>query len=509
MEMNLGSILRISANKYPHRDAVIFENDRATFAELQERVNQRAHGLLGLGIQKGDHVATLAVNCRELVETIFAVLRIGAVLVPLNIRLSATELSYIIDHSDVSTIIFLKGFEGIIGQIQPRLKQVKRFLVIGGSPSPNFIDFNAAAAEQSKDEPSIEVQEQDVAMILYTAGTTGRPKGAVLTHENWLWSAINGTIAFRVRPGLRSLIVYPFFHVAGFINLFVCIFSAAPLVTLQKFDPIKFLELIEREKVDRMANPPTVYNRILQAPDVEKYDLSSIRYLMSGAEVMPDETRNQLRRLFPRAGIFDNYGMTEACSFLTSRPEEYTESKPYSVGVPAISVEVRVVDDQGNDVAPNVTGEIIARGPNVMKEYYKDPERTAEALRHGWFYTQDLGRFDEDRFLYVIERKHNMIISGGENVYPREVEEVLYRHPKILEAAVYGCPDPIWGQRVHAAVVLKPGEKMTAEEIFEFCRGDLGSYKRPKSVDFVKSLPRNPAGKVLRYRLKKDDPSQS
>jgi acyl-CoA synthetase (AMP-forming)/AMP-acid ligase II len=194
---------------------------------------------------------------------------------------------------------------------------------------------------------------------------------------------------------------------------------------------------------------------------------------------------------------------------LTSLSEEYTESKPFSVGIPAISVELRVVDDHGRDVPPGAVGEIIARGPNVMKEYYKDPSRTAEALQHSWLYTQDLGRFDEDRFLYIIERKHNMIISGGENIYPKEVEDVLYRHPKILEAAVYGTLDKTWGQRVHAAVVLKPGEKMTAEEFFEYCREELGSYKRPKSVDFMKALPRNPAGKVLRYQLQDKHGSSS
>jgi acyl-CoA synthetase (AMP-forming)/AMP-acid ligase II len=454
-------------------------------------------------------VATLASNCKELVETIFAILTIGALLVPLNIRLSPRELSYVLDHGDVSTLIFLTGFEEIAQKVQPMVSRIERFLAMGGNPPPGFVDFDAITAQQGKEEPPGEVEEEDVAMILYTAGTTGKPKGVVLTHKSWLWSAMNGTTSFRVRPGMKTLTVYPFFHAAGFFNLFISVFNAAPLVTLQKFDPDRFLKIMEREKVNRVANPPTIYNRILQVPDIGRYDLSSVRYLMSGAEVMPDETRNQLKKIFPGAGIYDNYGLTETCSFLTSRSEEYTESKPFSVGIPAISVELRVVDDHGRDVPPGAVGEIIARGPNVMKEYYKDPSRTAEALQHSWLYTQDLGRFDEDRFLYIIERKHNMIISGGENIYPKEVEDVLYRHPKILEAAVYGTLDKTWGQRVHAAVVLKPGEKMTAEEFFEYCREELGSYKRPKSVDFMKALPRNPAGKVLRYQLQDKHGSSS
>jgi acyl-CoA synthetase (AMP-forming)/AMP-acid ligase II len=275
MEMNLGSILRISASRYPHREAVIFENDRTTFIELQEKVNQRAHALLSLGVKKGDHVATLASNGKELVETIFAVLRLGAVLVPLNIRLSPRELSYIIDHADVSTLIFRAEFEGLIRQVQPTIKKLDRFLSIGENPLVDFIDFNGVAARQPQEEPWGEVREEDVAMILYTAGTTGNPKGVVTTHKSWLWSAMNGTSSWRIHPGIKSLTVYPLFHAAGFFNFFISILNSVPLVMLQKFDPVKFLELIEKEKINRVANPPAVYNMMLQARDIGKYNLGS------------------------------------------------------------------------------------------------------------------------------------------------------------------------------------------------------------------------------------------
>jgi len=302
---------------------------------------------------------------------------------------------------------------------------------------------------------------------------------------------------------MKSLTVYPLFHAGSIANLAGNIFAGYTLVILKAFDPVQMLQLIQEEKVNRLGNPPTVYKMILQQPDIEKYDLSSVRYLMSGSEVMPDATRNQLKKVFPNAGIIDNYGMTETCGGTTSRSEEYTEAKPYSVGLPPVSLRVRVVNEQGEDTAPGEVGEIIVRGPNVMQEYYKDPEKTAEALRNGWLYTQDLGRLDEDGFLYIVERKKNMIISGGENIYPKEVEDVLYRHPKIAEVAVYGAPDEVWGEKVCAAVVLKKGEQLTAEEVIEFSKQNLASFKKPKFVEFVDELPKSPIGKVLRTELKK------
>jgi acyl-CoA synthetase (AMP-forming)/AMP-acid ligase II len=218
---------------------------------------------------------------------------------------------------------------------------------------------------------------------------------------------------------------------------------------------------------------------------------------------MPDETRRRLMKTFTRAGIIEGYGMTETCGITTVRQKEYTDSKPYSVGLTPSIIQVRVVDEQGDEVAPNEIGEIIVRGPNVMKEYYKDPEKTAEALRDGWLWTHDLGRRDKEGFLYIIERKNDMIKSGGENIYPKEVEDILYRHPKIAEAAVFGVRDPVWGQNVFAAVVLKNGAKMRSEEVIQYCKENLASFKKPKHVEFVDSLPRSPIGKVLRSELRK------
>lgn len=281
-----------------------------------------------------------------------------------------------------------------------------------------------------------------------------------------------------------------------------CLFNASPQVVLKKFDPKDVLDWIEKEKVNRLMSPATLYNMIVQVPDIEHYDLSSVYWLGHGAERMADETRNRLAELFPRAGIFHPYGMTESCAVITARPVEYEEAKPASVGIPPLLMDMRVVDEQGQDVSPGVVGEIIARGPNIMKEYYRDPEQTAEALRQGWLYTSDLGWVDEDGFLYVVERKQEMIKTGGENIYPKEVEEVLYTHPKIAEAAVFGLPDEIWGQKVCAAVVLKKGEQMKFEEVIGFCKENLASFKKPKEVMFLEDLPRAASGKVKRSELR-------
>ncbi|MCP4757352.1 MAG: long-chain fatty acid--CoA ligase [Proteobacteria bacterium] len=503
MEMTLAVMLELVAQKYSEREAVLFEDARATYAQLDDAVNRRANALLQLGIGKGDHVGTLFSNCMEAIETFFAVWRIGAVLVPLNFRLSPSELAFVAKHSDLSSIVFLEHFAETVRTLRPDVPQVERFLYVGERSPSDFIDLETAVSESSSTATVVAVTGNDHATIIYTAGTTGIPKGVMATHGNWMWSVVNMVSSFPVSSEIKSLTVYPFFHAAAFANLLSGLFMGAALFVAKAFDPQRILELIQEEGIGRLGNPPTVYNMILQVPGIDQYDLSSVRYLMSGSEVMPDEVRNKLKKVFPGAGIFDNYGMTETCGFQTSRSAEYTESKPYSVGLPAIALNLRLVDQQGLAVPAGEIGEITVRGPNVMKGYYRNPEKTAEAIRDGWLYTSDLGRLDKDGFLTIVERKNHMIISGGENIYPKEVEDVLYRHSKVGEAAVFGLPDTNWGEKVCAAVVLNPGESAEEEEIVRFCQDNLAGFKKPKRVIFMDALPRSPIGKVLRSVLKK------
>lgn len=503
MDMTLTDILRISAGKYPDKEAIIVEGQRATFLQLYQRVNQRANVLQQRGIKKGDHVATLAKNSLELIECVFAILKVGAVLTPLSYRLSIGELAYILNYLDVKTLIYSTSFENEIHQIGVQTPKVSTFLPIIGPCPPGFIDFEMETRQQPVHHDGPEINDNDVATVLCTAGTTGRPKGVVATHQAWMWSCLNCILALKINRQTISLMVYPMFHVAAFLNLFSLMFSGSTLVLMKDFDPEIVLKLIEQEKINRLGNPPSVYNMILQVPDIGKYNLDSVRLLNSAAEIMPEETRKQIQKAFPNAGIFDNYGMTETCSLVTSRSEEHTESRPNSVGLPVISVELRVEDEQGNVLPPGEIGEIVVRGPNLMTEYYKDKETTRQSLRNGWLYTQDLGYTDKEGFLYIVERKQHMIISGGENIYPKEVEDVLYGHPKILEAAVFGVPDKIWGQNVCAAVVLKPNCEMSAEEVIGYCKDRIASFKKPKKVIFLSKIPRNAVRKVLRTELKK------
>lgn len=504
MQTTLGNLLRLNANKYPTKEGVAFEDRRATFEELDRQSNRRANAFLKAGVKKGDHVATFGNNSMELIEAFFGLWRIGAVPVPLNIRLSPSELTYIVNHSDASAILFLKSYEDTILEIAKDLRKVERFFCAGGECTERFIDIDSETSLQSETSPSIEVTEGDVATIIYTAGTTGKPKGAVATHRNWVWQIVNSLMAtwsYSFQP-LRVLSANPFFHVGGFVNLFWSIFNGGSLFILKKFEPRDMLYWIEREKIERVQGPSTIYKMLLQVPEIGKFDLSSVRVVGSGAESMPHEIRTQLKKIFPRAGIWEFYGMTEAGGVLTVRSEVHTASKPFSVGKVHLFEELRVVDEKGNPVPTGEIGEIIVRGPHIMEGYYKDAVRTAESLRDGWFFTQDLGRFDEEGFLYVIERKHNMIISGGENIYPKEVEDVLFHHPAVADVAVFGLPDRLWGQKVCAAIVPKTGAQLTRDEVIEFCRQRVAGYKKPKSVFFVESLPRNAVGKVVRTELK-------
>ncbi|MBW1788333.1 MAG: long-chain-fatty-acid--CoA ligase [Deltaproteobacteria bacterium] len=502
MDMTLDRLLTVTAGKYPEREAFVFEDARTTFSTFQERVNQRANCLLSLGVYKGEHVATLSKNAMGLVESIFAFWRIGAVPVPLNFRLSPGELTYMVIHSDATTILFSREYDEIARHFRENCDAVSRYLCMGRECPDDWLDFDGETTKASSESPGTRVNEEDMATILYTAGTTGRPKGVVATHRNWAWSTLNGCFSWGIEPEVR-LTVYPLFHAASIVHILMSVATASTLVVLREFDARRVLELVETEKVNRLGNPPTVYNMLLQVPDIMRYDLSSVRHLASGAEIMPDETRRRLLSVFPGAGISENYGMTESCALLASRAEAQTERKPYSVGRPLHFVEIRIVDGEGRDAPPGEVGEVIARGPNIMKGYYKEAEKSAEALGGGWLHTQDMGKQDEDGFLYIVERQQHMIISGGENIYPKEVEDVLYRHPKIVETAVFGLPDRVWGEKVCAAVVLKKGERLSEEDIGDFCKRTLASFKKPKSVFFVDALPRSAVGKVLRTELKK------
>jgi len=502
--MNVGSLLTIQANKFPDRTALIYENKRFTFLEFDRRSNQMANALLRFGLQKGDRVAALLFNSPELVEVFLGAAKVGGVFTPINFRLAADEVIYLVNHSDARVFVFGEEFFSLVGDILPRLSKVEKFISVGRAAFPRVVEYEPLLEDSPVEEPGITVSEEDECQMLYTSGTTGRPKGAVLTHGNVLWNLVSTLLAREDKEGEIALVSGPLYHAAALNNHFLIRLALAGASVLMKhFDPRIFMEIIQKEKVNVISGAPAMFHLLLNLPEVEKYDTGSITRCTLGSSTLPDETKKKLLKLFPNAGgVYDVYGATEVSPTLTVLKAADSFRKTACVGPAVPFLEVRIVDSQDREVPRGETGEIICRGPNVMKGYYKDPEGTAEALKGGWLHTGDIGRMDEEGFVYIVDRKKDMIISGGENIYPREIEELLYHHPKIREAAVVGIPDPLWGESVKAFVVLKPGMSMSEEEVIEYCKSHLASYKKPKVVAFADSLPRNPSGKVLKNLLR-------
>lgn len=501
-QLTLGEVLARWSRRTPDREALVFKDKRYTYSQFNERVNRLANSLMGLGIGKGDKVAVLFMNCMEIMECYFALAKIGAVVVPNNFRYTGRELAYQIDQSDSKALIFSEMFQEVVNSIRPQLPKVKLYICVSEKGVEDTTDYERLVQEGSPEEPLVPVEDDDPAFIMYTAGTTGRPKGAVLTHKNQIMLAINASIERGAGLIGKQLLVFPLFHEAATGFVIIGAFLGATTVILDTPAPENIMTAIQEEKIQSVGLVPALWNWIVNHPNFKDYDLSSLEQGTTGAAPMPLELKRKIVELLPNMRLSEAFGMTETTASGTLAQHEDFLAKQGTVGKVTINVEIRVVDDNDNDVPVGEVGEIVYRGPTVLKEYYKMPEATAEAFKRGWFHSGDLVRQDEAGFVYVVDRKKDMIISGGENIYPAEIEEVLYTHPKILEAAVIGVPDPDWGESVKAIVVPKQGETLTEEEVIEHCKKNLASYKKPKSVDFVDALPRNPQGKVLKFALR-------
>jgi len=505
----LGEIIARNGRKFPNKEAVIFGDTRLTYRQFNARINRLAHALMDIGIKKGEHVAILMFNCHQYLESYYALAKIGAVAVPLNFRLHAEELKYVINNADAVAIIMGGPFVPTVRDMQADLPQVRQYISVAAVPVEGMLHYESLIEKYPDHEPLVLVDEEDPAFIMYTAGTTGRPKGAVITHKNeiLMWILVGTEVASEPGVGgldeLRALAAPPVFHLAAFGYCQAHLMAGATLVlTTQVFDPAEILRLIQDERIDSLILIPAMANFLLQSPDIDKYDKSSLKIWASGAAILPTQTRKDFAKHFPGVKIFDIFGQTEMCPVVTILKPSDSLRKEASVGKTIAFVESRVVDNDDRDVPVGSVGEAIYRGPTVMKEYYKNPQATAEAFRGGWFHSGDMVCQDEEGFLYVVGRKQDMIVSGGENIYPAEIEDVLQSHPKILEAAVIGVYDEQWGESVKAIVVSKPGETLTEEEVIEYCKQHLASYKKPRSVDFVGALPRSSTMKVLKNVLR-------
>ncbi len=513
--MNTTDFLNIAHAICPERDCLVFEGKRQTYDQTNERVNRLANALAGLGVEKGDRIAVLQVNCNQYVESYFAAAKLGDIMVPLNFRANPDELGYMLENAGARVLLVGSRYLDITRAMLPQLPSVKECIAID-SQQPDMLYYEDLVSSSSPDEVFSEIEDEDVTILVYTAGTTGRPKGVPLRHSGFATYVLENVDPPSPDIEERNLLTVPLYHVAGLQAMLAAIYGGRTLALMRQFDTREWLETVQRERVTRAMLVPTMLKRVIDDPDFDKYDLGSLTVLTYGAASMPLEVIRKAIELMPRVRFINAFGQTETASTITALgpddhiidgSEEEREKKlkrlTSSIGRPLPDVEVKIVDEeQGNELPLGQVGEIIARGPRVMSGYWHDEKKTAEVMTpDGWLRTGDIGWMDDEGYIYLSGRKDDMIIRGGENISPEEVEGVLHSHPKIEEAAVIGVPDPEWGQELAAFVVLKKGEVATEEEIIEYSRSRL-SFKRPRSVTFIDSLPRNPMGKVLRRVLR-------
>lgn len=509
-QLLLGETLARNARKCPDLEGVIFKDRRITYRELDERVNRLANALLATGIKMGDSVGLIMENRQEMVEIFFAAAKIGAVNVPVNTRLSPREMSYILNNADAKVLFFSGKFSETIGKIKGELPLVGTYIVLDEMTEGDFKRYDDFLTKGHPIRPEIRLKDDQDAFIVYTAGTTGNPKGAVLTHKNLIVNAMTSaqeaSLSLPRRPDLpflapKVMSITPFFHIAGVMSIIKNVVSVTPMVVME-FDPLELLKKIERERVTFLFLVPTMWLIVMDHPDFKKYDVSSLRTAAYGADKILNATKKRILEAFPNAALYEAFGQTEMAATAVLMKHQDALRKEGSVGLPFFNVETRVVDDRMNDVKVGDVGEIVYRGPGMFKGYYKNLQETEKAFEGGWFHSGDLVRQDPEGFVYVVDRKKDMIISGGENIYSAEIETLLLTHPKIKEAAVIGVPDPKWGEAVKAFVVLETGQEATAEEIIQFCLENMARFKRPKFVEFVSALPRSATGKILKRELR-------
>jgi fatty-acyl-CoA synthase len=493
--MLMGDGLRRNAYKFPVKVAAKDHFRQITYGELNSRVNQLAHGLQSLGVRKGDAVAVLVGNRIEHLEILFATAKIGALAIPLDIKWKALELGSVLSFFKPSVLILqqecVEEFEE--AKSTRDLSFLKPVVI-------SDLSYGGLMNSQSPAEPSVQVSEDDPFAVLLTSGTTGFPKGCLTTHRTFVFHCINNAIEKGLGVHDRALLASPIYFNAGRSFTLGIIYYGGTMFLHERFDAEQILQTIEREQITYMGAVPTMCERMLQVSGIENYDTSSLRCLAITGGKVHDPILQALRKHIT-PNIYRTYASTDSGQMAISKPADM-DSKPLAAGMPVWCVDLRIVDDDGNPLAVNEIGEIICQSPLATEGYYMNPEATSASFRDGWFYTGDLGHFDEEGYLFVVGRKKDMVKSGGISIYPLEIEGVLYQHPEVVEAAVIGVPDSQWGEAVKAVVVLKEGSSVDAEALMQFCKEQLAAYKIPKSVDIVTSLPHTEIGKVNKVKLR-------
>jgi len=501
--INIGDWAKKWSLLQPHKRALIIEDRSFTYREINLRTNQLCHFLLALGVQKGDRISVLLYNCHQYIEIFFALSKLGAILVPLNWRLAGPELEFIIKDSGSRILIFEPEFEEVLASLRPDLKLSNGDYICVGSPCPDWAkDYEKGLLENPVEEPILQVPvgDEDPHILMYTSGTTGIPKGAILSQRKTFFNALNAAMVYDLTSKDIMMISRPMFHSGGLlVEAAPLLYKGGTIIIRKRFRPHEILETVQKYRVTVLELAATVYQFLLQECDLNQYDLSSVRCYFTGGERIPAAMiKEYLRKGIVISQIF---GQTEASTITFLSPEK-AASKIGSVGLPVFHGEVRIIDKEGKDVKPEEIGEIIIKGPTLMSGYWNRQDLTAETIREGWLYTGDLARMDEEGYIYIIDRERDMFISGGENVYPAEIEKVFFAHSKVFDVAVVDVPDAKWGEVGKAFIVLKPGEAMTEEEALKFLKGRIGKYKIPKYVEFVKELPKTASGKIQKFLLK-------
>ena len=513
--MNTPEFLLISSSICPDREAIIFEGNRWSFSDLADRSNRLANALAGMGVGQGDKVGMLQVNCNECIEVYFATAKLGATYVPLNFRARAEELEFMINFSESSALFLGQRYVNMVNSMREQIPGMKNFVSVEG-PAEGMLDYESVIAEADPEEVFTDIDDNDTSILMFTAGTTGQPKGVMLTHDNLATYVLNNVSPADPDIEEKNILTVPLYHIAGMQAVLAAVYGGRTLVVQRQFDPSDWMTLVETESVTRAMMVPTMLKQLMEHEEFPKRNLSSLQVITYGAAPMPVEVITKAIEVFPGTRFINAFGQTESASTITMlTPEDHViEGSPGeraiklkrlgSIGRALGDTEVKIFDEEGSEQAVDEVGEIVARGPRVMKGYWKAEEATNSTIRNGWLYTGDIGYMDEAGYIFLSGRAKDIIIRAGENISPEQVEATLHSHPAIDEAAVIGVPDPQWGEKVRAIVALKAGAQVSEADIIEHCRGQLASFKKPESVIFVDSLPRNPLGKVLKRVLREE-----
>ena len=515
--MNTTDFLSISGAICPDREFTVFEGKRLTYEDAADRVNRLAQALSGLGVESGTRVGIISVNCPQFIEAYFGTAKTGGIFVPINFRAKADELLYMLDAAEVKVLFVGERYLDLVREIQPDLKHLENCISIDG-PQEGMLDYEEQISSASDEDFFAEIEDEDVTILMFTSGTTGRPKGVPLTHESFSSYIMENVDPADPEIEEKNILTVPLYHVAGIQGVMAAVYGGRTLIMMRQFDVKEWLDAVQDEKANRAMLVPTMVKMVLDYPDFDKYDLSSLRVVTYGAAAMPFEVIKKAIKVFPDVAFINAFGQTETGSTITTLgPEDHeitgTDEEQEiklnrlssSIGKPLPDVEIRIIDEEGNPVPSKAVGEIVARGPRIMSGYWQDDEKTAKAFTpDGWLRTSDMGWMDDEGYIFLAGRADDLIIRGGENISPREVEEAVIDHPKVVEAGVIPVPSEEWGQEPRAIVVLKEGETATEDEIIEFARSKLASFKRPRSIIFVDNLPRSALGKLSRKQLAKE-----